>query len=49
VFFLIAAAITVPLAAMSWFLIERHAMSLKRRIERKSSRPAIAAAETTSV
>jgi peptidoglycan/LPS O-acetylase OafA/YrhL len=47
VFFAIATAATVPLAALSWFLVERHAMSLKRRIERKSDKPTTASAAKT--
>lgn len=35
VFFVIATLATVPLAAMSWFLIEKHAIRLKNRIIRK--------------
>lgn len=48
VFFALAAAITVPLAALSWFLIERHALSLKRRLEGKSPGRATADTEPTS-
>lgn len=35
VFFVAATAATLPLAAASWFLIEKHAMSLKSRLKRK--------------
>ncbi|BBY80659.1 acyltransferase [Mycolicibacterium pulveris] len=38
VFGIIAAAITLPLAALSWFLVEKPAMSLKSRLRRKVSR-----------
>jgi peptidoglycan/LPS O-acetylase OafA/YrhL len=36
VFAIVAAVATLPLAAMSWFLIEKPAMSLKSRLKRKS-------------
>ncbi|MEZ0355537.1 acyltransferase family protein [Mycobacterium sp. SA01] len=36
VFALIAAVITLPLAALSWFLVEKPAMSLKARLGRRS-------------
>jgi peptidoglycan/LPS O-acetylase OafA/YrhL len=48
VFFVIATAATVPLAALSWFLVERRAISLKRRIERKSDKQTTATAERRS-
>ncbi|MBA0046087.1 acyltransferase [Mycobacteroides sp. LB1] len=38
-FFGIATAVTVPLAAFSWFVVEKHAISLKSRLTRK--RPAV--------
>ncbi len=34
VFFLLAAAVTLPLAALSWFVVEKHAMSIKTRFRR---------------
>jgi peptidoglycan/LPS O-acetylase OafA/YrhL len=34
-FAIIAAAITLPLAALSWFLIEKRALALKSRLKRK--------------
>ncbi|UXA08037.1 acyltransferase [Mycobacterium sp. SMC-2] len=37
VFFLIAALATLPLAALSWFVIEKPSMSLKRRLRQKWS------------
>jgi peptidoglycan/LPS O-acetylase OafA/YrhL len=37
-FAIIATAATVPLAALSWFLVEKPAMSLKARLKRKRSR-----------
>lgn len=37
VFFMVAAVATLPLAATSWFLIEKPSMSLKRRLKRKWS------------
>ncbi len=33
VFFVVATAVTIPLAAASWFLVEKHAMKLKRRVQ----------------
>lgn len=39
VFFLCAVAATLPLAAASWFLVEKPAMSLKRRLRRKWNAP----------
>lgn len=35
VFAMVAAAVTVPLAAVSWFLVEKPAISLKRRYEQR--------------
>jgi peptidoglycan/LPS O-acetylase OafA/YrhL len=40
VFAVIAAAATLPLAALSWFLVEKPAISLKSRFRRKSTSPA---------
>lgn len=34
-FFLLATAATLPIAALSWFVVEKHAMALKSRIRRK--------------
>ena len=39
VFFPLSALATLPLAALSWFLIEKHAMSIKARFFRKVSEP----------
>lgn len=36
VFFLVATAATIPLAAASWFLVEKRAMRLKRRLQRRA-------------
>ncbi len=33
VFFVVATAVTMPMAAASWFLVEKHAMKLKRRVQ----------------
>jgi peptidoglycan/LPS O-acetylase OafA/YrhL len=41
VFSIIATAITVPAAAMSWFLVEKPAMRLKARLTRKGMRPGL--------
>lgn len=38
-FFLIATAATLPVAALSWFVVERRAMALKSRILRRSVKP----------
>ncbi|WP_406817001.1 acyltransferase family protein [Mycobacterium sp. M23085] len=38
-FFVVAVATTLPLAAVSWFLIEKPAMSLKRRLRIKWAAP----------
>lgn len=35
-FFTIATAATLPLAALSWFIVEQHAMSLKSRLTRSA-------------
>lgn len=44
-FFPIAAIATLPLAAASWFLVEKPAMSLKYRLKRKWSAPTASQAE----
>jgi peptidoglycan/LPS O-acetylase OafA/YrhL len=36
VFAVISAFVTVPLAALSWFLVEKPSLSLKSRLERRS-------------
>lgn len=41
VFAIIATTVTLPFAAMSWFLIEKPAMRLKSRITRKRGRPGL--------
>jgi peptidoglycan/LPS O-acetylase OafA/YrhL len=41
VFAIISTVATLPLAAMSWFLIEKPAMKLKSRITRRGVRPAL--------
>jgi peptidoglycan/LPS O-acetylase OafA/YrhL len=38
-FFPLSALATLPLAALSWFLIEKHAIALKARVFRKASPP----------
>lgn len=45
-FFVIATAATVPLAAFSWFVVEKHAISLKSRLTRK---PPVEVASPSSV
>jgi peptidoglycan/LPS O-acetylase OafA/YrhL len=40
VFAIIAAIATLPLAALSWVLVEKRAMSLKSRLKRRSIAPA---------
>ena len=40
VFAIVSAAVTLPLAAMSWFMVEKPAMSLKSRLMRRSTAPA---------
>lgn len=40
VFAMIAAVATLPLAALSWFLVEKPALSLKSRFKRRSAAPA---------
>jgi peptidoglycan/LPS O-acetylase OafA/YrhL len=44
-FFVVAAMATLPLAALSWFLVEKPAQSLKRRLKRKWSGSELADAE----
>jgi peptidoglycan/LPS O-acetylase OafA/YrhL len=44
VFFVIATTATLPLAALSWFLVEKPALSLKSRFKRRSIVPAVEAA-----
>lgn len=39
VLFVVAAVATLPLAAASWFLIEKPSLSLKRRLKRRWSGP----------
>lgn len=39
VFFVVAAVTTLPLAAASWFLIEKPSLALKRRLKRRRSAP----------
>lgn len=39
VFFVIATIATLPLAALSWFLVEKPALSLKSRLKRRSVAP----------
>ena len=39
IFAIVAAIATVPLAALSWFLVEKRAMSLKSRIQGRGKRP----------
>ena len=41
VFAIVATAVTLPVAAMSWFLIEKPAMKLKSRIIGKTARPGL--------
>lgn len=43
-FFVVAAIATLPLAALSWFLVEKPAQSLKRRLKRKWSAPELSEA-----
>jgi peptidoglycan/LPS O-acetylase OafA/YrhL len=40
VFAIIAAIATLPLAALSWFLVEKPSLSLKSRLKRRSTAPA---------
>lgn len=44
-FFLVALACALPVAALSWFLVEKPAMSLKRRLRRKWSAPVASSAD----
>ncbi|WP_297776815.1 acyltransferase [Mycobacterium sp.] len=44
-FFLVSVVATLPLAAASWFLIEKPSMSLKRRLRRKWSAPVASSAD----
>jgi peptidoglycan/LPS O-acetylase OafA/YrhL len=52
VFFAFATIVTVPLAALSWFLVEKQAIALKNRIKRKHhapvDRPVLAPADRPS-
>jgi len=41
VFTIVAAIATVPLAALSWFLVEKRALSLKSRLRSKAPAPAL--------
>jgi peptidoglycan/LPS O-acetylase OafA/YrhL len=41
VFSIIATVVTLPAAALSWFLVEKPAMRLKARITRKRIRPGL--------
>ncbi|TAM63094.1 acyltransferase [Mycobacterium sp.] len=45
VFFLVAVVATLPLAAASWFLIEKPSMSLKRRLRRKWAAPVVSSGD----
>lgn len=49
IFTAISALATLPLAALSWFLVEKRAMSLKSRLLRKWSTPVPADAESEQV
>lgn len=44
VFFVVATTATLPLAALSWFLVEKPALSLKSRFKRRSIVPVVEAA-----
>lgn len=44
-FFFTAVVATLPVAALSWFLIEKPAMSLKRRLRRKWAAPVASSAD----
>jgi peptidoglycan/LPS O-acetylase OafA/YrhL len=37
VFFVLAAAATLPVAALSWFVVEKRSVALKRRLFKKSA------------
>lgn len=39
VFAVVAAVATVPLAALSWFLVEKRAMALKSRLQGRGKQP----------
>lgn len=41
VFFVIATAATLPVAASSWFVVEKRAAALKNRIFRRSAKPSV--------
>jgi peptidoglycan/LPS O-acetylase OafA/YrhL len=41
VFFVLSTIATLPLAALSWFLVEKRAMSLKSRLKRRWTAPAL--------
>ncbi|WAJ46180.1 hypothetical protein OK015_06760 [Mycobacterium sp. Aquia_216] len=45
VFAIVATVATLPLAALSWFLIEKPSQSLKSRLKRKRSGSELAEAE----
>ncbi|AGP65858.1 acyltransferase [Mycobacterium intracellulare] len=45
VFFLVAVAASLPLAAASWFLVEKPSMSLKRRLKQRWSAPVTSSSE----
>lgn len=47
-FFLLAATATLPIAALSWFVVEKRAMALKARIFRRSNRKPAAQRATVS-
>jgi len=46
-FFVVATAATLPLAALSWFLVERPAQSLKSRLKRTWAAPELVGAGRT--
>jgi peptidoglycan/LPS O-acetylase OafA/YrhL len=48
VFFVVATAATIPVAALSWFVVEKRATALKSRIFRKSAKPPAVKAATTA-
>ncbi|MGH3637475.1 MAG: acyltransferase family protein [Mycobacterium sp.] len=48
VFFVVATAATIPVAAVSWFVVEKRATALKSRIFRKSAKPPAVKAATTA-
>ncbi|MGV9800277.1 acyltransferase family protein [Mycobacterium sp. NPDC003449] len=49
VFFVLATAATVPLAALSWFVVEKRAIAMKSRLKRKHSVPATVPDEAVRV